>query len=64
MSGNLGDRGFFTTKNTKGHEKISWKIQLIRAEKAISMKFFRILSGISLFKKNSSPTQVTDVLLC
>jgi len=26
------------------------------------MKFFRVFSGISLFKKNSSPTQVTDRL--
>jgi hypothetical protein len=49
---------FFTTKNTNGHEKISWKIRRILAEKATSMKFFRVLSGISLFKKNSSLTQV------
>jgi hypothetical protein len=32
---------FFTTKNTNGHEKISWKIRLVLTEKAISMKFFR-----------------------
>ena len=38
----LGD-SFFTTKNTNGHEKISWQAQHILAEKATSMKFFRVL---------------------
>jgi hypothetical protein len=41
----------FTTKNTNGHEKISWQVRHILAEKAISMKFFRVLLGISLLKK-------------
>jgi hypothetical protein len=53
----LGD-SFFTTKDTNGHEKISWQARHIRAEKATSMKFFRVLSGISLFKKNSLLNQV------
>jgi hypothetical protein len=48
----LGD-SFFTTKNTNGHEKISWDARRILADNATSMKFFRVLSGISLFKKNS-----------
>jgi hypothetical protein len=47
---------FFTTKDTNGHEKISWQARHIRAEKVTSMKFFRVLSGISLFKKNFLPT--------
>ena len=32
-------------------KKISWQIRLALADKAISMKIFRVLSGISLFKK-------------
>jgi hypothetical protein len=51
------DDYFFTTKDTKGHEKISWEAQRIRAEEATSMKFFRVHSGISLFKKNFSVTR-------
>jgi hypothetical protein len=49
---------FLTTKDTNGHEKISWQARRIRAGNPTSMKFFRVLSGISLFKKNFSLTRV------
>ena len=46
----LGD-SFFTTKNTNGHEKISWQTQCILADNATSMKFFRVRLCISWLKK-------------
>jgi hypothetical protein len=51
-----GDRGFFTTKDTNGHEKISWEARRILADKATSMKFFRGLLCFSLFRQNFSAT--------
>ena len=53
---------FLQLKTLMDTKKISWRAQHILAKKATSMKFFRVLSGISLFKKNSSLTQVTDAL--
>jgi hypothetical protein len=49
---------FFTAKDTNGHEKISWRVRHILADKATSMKFFRVLSCFSLLKKKFSTTQL------
>jgi len=53
---------FFTTKNTNGHEKISWKIRLVLAEKAISMNFSYYYHSTSCFFRKIFKNQIRKLL--
>jgi hypothetical protein len=47
----LGDRGFFTTKNTNGHEKNSWEIRRTLVRKTVEKATGRIFEE-ELIKAN------------
>ena len=62
LSVKLGGSGIFEQRKTLTTRKISCDEEPILAAKTASHEIFRVVSCVSLFKKNSTVTSFSDVL--